>query len=172
MNHSQAIQLRLGDLLHAITKNRKMILLLTLAGLAVGVALSGLSFLRGEMTKEYLITASAVVTSETAGGSYPATGASYPRNEDITLANSLVEPVIYILQSDRALSGVISNMSLLGITPRDIAANLSIRQYNTTRIVEMSLYWRSAEEGVQILKTLTNLSKPLFQETLGIGIVF
>lgn len=169
MNNSQAIQLRLGDLLHAITKNKKMILLLTLAGLVVGVALSGLSFLRGEMTKEYLITASAVVTSENAGGNYPASGAGYPRNEDVTLANTLVEPVIYILQSDRALSRVITNMGLLGITPKDIASNLTLRQYNTTRIIEMSLYWRSAEEGVQILRTLTNQSRSLFQETLGIG---
>ena len=103
MNNTQSIQLRLGDLLHAMLKNKRMILLLTVAGLVVGIALSGLSFLRGEMTKEYLITASVVVTSENAGGVYPATNASYPRNEDITLANSLVEPVIYILQSDKAL---------------------------------------------------------------------
>ena len=169
VNNSQSIQLRLGDLLHAIAKNKRMILLLTLAGLVVGVALSGLSFLRGEMTKEYLITASAVVTSENAGGNYPATNAAYPRNEDITLANSLVEPMIYILQSDRALSQVIEQMGLLGITPKDIASNLTLRQYNTTRIIEMSLYWRSAEEGVRILETLTAISRPLFQQTLGIG---
>lgn len=169
MNNTQSIQLRLGDLLHAMLKNKRMILLLTVAGLIVGMALSGLSFLRGEMTKEYLITASVVVTSENAGGNYPATNASYPRNEDITLANTLVEPVIYILQSDKALNQVISQMGLLGITPKDIANNLTLRQYNTTRIIEMSLYWRSAEEGVRILETLSRISRPLFQETLGIG---
>ena len=164
VNNTQSIQLRLGDLLYAMLKNKRMILLLTAAGLVVGMALSGLSFLRGEMTKEYLITASVVVTSENAGGTYPASNASYPRNEDITLANTLVEPVIYILQSDKAL-----DQGLLGITPKDIANNLTLRQYNATRIIEMSLYWRSAEEGVRILETLERISRPLFQETLGIG---
>lgn len=168
MNNS-AIQLRLGDLLHAIIKNRKMIMLMTLAGLLIGITLSALSFLRGEMSKEYLITASAVVTSENGGGIYPASNASYPRNEDMTLANGLVESAIYLLQSDRSLNQLIEDMNLLGITPKDISGNLSLKQYGTTRIIEMSLYWRSAEEGVQILQTLSENAKALFQETLGIG---
>lgn len=168
MNNS-AIQLRLGDLLHAIIKNKKMILLMTLAGLLIGITLSALSFLRGEMSKEYLITASVVVTSENSSGVYPASNASYPRNEDITIANGLVESAIYLLQSDKSLNRLIEDMNLLGITPKDISGNLTLKQYGTTRIVEMSLYWRSAEEGVQILTTLANNAKALFQETLGIG---
>lgn len=168
MNNS-AIQLRLGDLLHAIIKNRKMIVLMTVAGLLIGITLSALSFLRGEMSKEYLITASAVVTSENSGGVYPASNASYPREEDIDIAAELVESAIYILQSDRSLNRLIEDMNLLGITPKDISSNLSIKQYSTTRIVEMSLYWRSAEEGVQILQTLSENARGLFQETLGIG---
>ncbi len=168
MNNS-AIQLRLGDLLHAIIKNRKMILLMTLAGLLIGITLSALSFLRGEMSKEYLITASAVVTSENSGGTYPASNASYPRNEDITMANNLVESAIYLLQSDKSLNKLIEDMNLLGITPKDISGNLSLKQVGTTRIIELSLYWRSAEEGVQILQTLAENAKALFLETLGIG---
>ncbi|MBQ8555343.1 MAG: AAA family ATPase [Clostridia bacterium] len=169
MNSSSSIQLRLGDLLHAIAKNKKMILMMTIAGLVIGIALSALSFLRGEMAKQYLITASAVITSENGGGNYPASNASYPRNEDITIANNMVDSAIYVLQSDLSLNTLITQMDLIGITPKDISNNLALKQYGTTRIIEMSLYWRSAEEGVKILQTLTAQAKELFQETLGIG---
>ena len=37
-----------------------------------------------------------------------------------------------------------------GISETDIYNNLVLTQYNETQIIEMSLYWRSAEEGVQI----------------------
>lgn len=168
MNNS-SIQLRVGDLLHAIIKNRRMILLTTLAGLLIGVTLSALSFMRGEMSKQYLITASAVVNAENGGGNYPASNNVYPRNEDMTMANGLVESAIYLLQSDRALNQLIDDMNLLGITPKDISSNLTLKQYGTTRIIEMSLYWRSAEEGVRILDTLAANARNLFQETLGIG---
>lgn len=168
MNNS-AIQLRLGDLLHAIIKNKRMIVMMALMGLIIGITLSALSFMRGEMSKQYLITASAVVNAENGGGVYPASNASYPRNEDITIANGLVESAIYLLQSDKSLNTLIEDMNLLGITPRDIGSNLSLKQVGTTRIIEMSLYWRSAEEGVQILTTLAKNAKALFQETLGIG---
>ncbi len=169
MNNGGSIRLRVGDLVHAIVKNKKMIITLTILGLVIGIALSGLSYLRGELSKQYLITASVVVASANSDGTYPASNTWYPRNEDVTMANNMVESAIYVLESDKTLNAVIEKNGLLGITAKDVASNLSLRRYNTTQIIEISLYWRSADEGVGILQTLTTEGRNVLQETLDIG---
>ena len=52
------IHIRVGDILYGIMKHRVLIMALTAAGLMIGMVLSGISYLRGEMSKEYLITSS------------------------------------------------------------------------------------------------------------------
>ncbi|MDO5435325.1 MAG: AAA family ATPase [Clostridia bacterium] len=169
MSENSSIRLRLGDLIHAVIKNKKMILLLTLAGLLIGVVMSGLSFLRGELAKQYLITASAAVNNLTESGRYPTTGADYPRNEDMTMATGMVDSVIYVLKSDRNLSRVIEKTGLLGITNTNISSNLTLTQYESTRIIEASLYWRSADEGAEILTTVFTEGNQVLRDVLGTG---
>ncbi len=47
------IHIRVGDILYGIMKHRVLIMALTAAGLMIGMVLSGISYLRGEMSKEY-----------------------------------------------------------------------------------------------------------------------
>ena len=54
--------LRLTDMLYAIRKRLGLILVCALVGLAVGVLLSVVSYMRGEMSKQYAITSAIAVT--------------------------------------------------------------------------------------------------------------
>ena len=57
-------EIRVSDILYGIIKHRILIIALTLAGLLVGIALSGISYLRGEMNRQYIITSSFSVNTQ------------------------------------------------------------------------------------------------------------
>lgn len=166
--NNDAMQLRLSDVLHAILKNRMLILALTLVGLGVGIVLSIVSYTRGEISKEYAVTTSIAVTSVTEDGLFT-TKSSNPGSSDVHLAEDMVDAVIYVLKSDRLLGRAIDRMGLIGISISDITSHLSLKQYNETQIIEMTLFWRSAEEGVQILNAINQAAPQVLIQTLKIG---
>ncbi len=168
MKNNDLITLRIGDILHSIYKHKILIGALTLVGLIIGILLSMISYMRGEMTKEYAITSSFAVTSITEDGLF-STQSTNPSGADIYLAESMVDSVIYVIRSDRTLNAAIDYLGLIGVTSREISANLTLKQYNDTQIVEMTLYWRSAEEGVQILNAINKVSPAILIDTLKIG---
>ena len=152
------LNLRLGDFLHALIKNWGLICGTTAAGLAIGILLSMVSYMQGEMSKEYIITSAIAVTSQTADGSFTSQTSS-PDSTDIYLAENMVDSVIYVLKSDRTLKAAVQNIKLVGIAEADIYDNLVLTQYRDTQIIEMSLYWRSAEEGVEILNAINEVAR-------------
>lgn len=162
------VQIRISDLLHAVFKRRYLILAFTAVGLVIGVLLSIVSYMRGEMAKEYAITSSFAVTSVTEDGLFT-TKTNNPNSNDIYLAENMVDSVIYVMRSDRVLNAAIGKLNLVGVSVRDISGNLSMKQYNETQIVEMTLYWRSADEGVQILNAINAVAPDILIETLKIG---
>lgn len=164
------LNLRLGDFLHALIKNWGLICGTTAAGLAIGILLSMVSYMQGEMSKEYIITSAIAVTSQTADGSFTSQTSS-PDSTDIYLAENMVDSVIYVLKSDRTLKAAVQNIKLVGIAEADIYDNLVLTQYRDTQIIEMSLYWRSAEEGVEILNAINEVAPDILIETLKIGSV-
>lgn len=165
---NETIQIRVSDLVHAVMKRRILILVLTIIGLAVGILLSVVSYMRGEMSKEYAVTTSFAVVSTTQDGLFT-TKTSNPGSTDIYLAENMVDSVIYVMKSDRTLSAAIDRLDLIGISANDIARNLTLRQYNATQIVEMTLLWRSAEEGVQIMSAINAVAPSILISTLKIG---
>ena len=58
MKNNDGIHIRVADIIYGVIKHRFLIIVLTAAGLLTGVVLSGISYLRGEMSREYLITSS------------------------------------------------------------------------------------------------------------------
>ena len=62
-SNNSSDEIRLTDLFHVLLKNRLLIILLTVLGLIVGVVLSMVSYLRGEMSREYAVTSAIAVTS-------------------------------------------------------------------------------------------------------------
>lgn len=166
--NNDLMKIRLSDVLHAIIKWRIMIGILTLAGLVIGILLSAVSYLRGEMLKEYAISSSFAVTSVTEDGLFSSRTAN-PNSTDIYLAENMVDSVIYVIKSDKTLNAAIEWLNLVGISAREISKNLTLKQYNKTQIVEMTLYWRSAEEGIQILNAINHVSPGILIKTLKIG---
>lgn len=161
-------QLRVSDILYAVRKHVKMIVLFTAVGMAMGIVLSVISFMRGEMSKQYAITSSIAVTSQNKNGLFT-TESNDPNSSDIHLAEDMVDSVIYVLKSDTTLNAAVERLDLLGVTTKDIAKNLELSQYNGTQIIEVTLYWRSAQEGVEILNAINEVSPKILIETLKIG---
>ena len=160
--------LRLSDLLYAVRKRMALILVCALVGLVVGVLLSVVSYMRGEMAKQYAITSAIAVTSQDKNGLFTAQS-SNPNSTDIYLAENMVDSVIYVMKSDQTLNAAIDRLGLLGITAKDIYRNLNMSQYNETQIIEMTLYWRSAQEGVEILTAINDVAADILVKTLKIG---
>ena len=161
-------QLRVSDLLYVVKKRLVLIVICAMIGLIVGIALSVVSYLRGEMSKQYAITSAIAVTSQDKNGLFTAQS-NNPNSTDIYLAENMVDSVIYVMKSDQTLNAAIERLSLLGISTKDISRNLSLNQYNDTQIIEMTLYWRSASEGVEILKAINAVSPGILVNTLKIG---
>ncbi|MDO4305302.1 MAG: AAA family ATPase [Eubacteriales bacterium] len=167
---NNGIHIRIGDVLYGIIKHRILITALTAAGLLIGIVLSGISYLRGEMSKEYIITSSFSVNTQTHSGLFTS-GYDFPNYNDINMAEDMVDAVAYVLKSDKMLKEIIDSLGLLGVTTKDIADNLSLTQYNETQIIEMSLYWRSSKEGITILSEINSTAPEILMETLSIGSV-
>lgn len=163
-----ARRLRISDLLFAVRKRMILIIICTAVGLVLGVVMGLVSYLRGEMSKQYLITTSIAVTSVNANGLF--TSNSYnPGSTDIHLAMDMVEAVIYVIRSDRTLNAAVERLNLIGISTKDIYNNLRVSQYGDTQIVELSLYWRSAQEGISILTAINQVVPDILISTLKIG---
>lgn len=162
------MQLRLSDVIYAIIKRRMLIIILTAAGLVVGIILSIISYARGEISKEYVITSSIAVISRTEDGLFSSHNPN-PDSTDIYLAQNMVDSVMYVMKSDKLINTAINRMGLIGITVNDIVNNLHMSQYNETQIIELTLYWRNAEEGVQILNAINSVSSSVLVDTLKIG---
>lgn len=160
--------LRLTDLLYVVHKRRILIVLCAVIGLVVGAALSVVPNLRGEMSKRYAITSSIAVTSQDQNGLFTAQSNS-PNSNDIYLAENMVDAVIYVMKSERTLTAAIDRLELPGVTTKDISRSLSMTQYNDTQIIEVTLYWRSAHEGVEILKAMNAVAPDILVSTLKIG---
>ena len=160
--------IRLNDVVHALVKNWLLICITTAIGLGLGIVLSVVSYMRGEMSKEYIVTSSIAVVSRTTTGNY-SSDHTYPNSTDYQLSEDMVDAVIYVLKSDKAIRAAIQELDLVGISETDIYNNLVLTQYKETQIIEMSLYWRSAEEGVQILNAINDVASDVLLETLQVG---
>lgn len=161
-------QLRLMDFLFAVRKRAALIAICAAVGLVVGIALSIVSYMRGEMSKQYAITSAIAVTSQDKNGLFTAQS-NNPNSTDIYLAENMVDSVIYVMKSDQTLNAAINRLELLGITAKDIYRNLTMTQYNETQIIEITLYWRSAQEGVEILTAINDVAADILVKTLKIG---
>ena len=161
-------RMRVSDAVLCIRKRIFLIFLCSLVGLGIGIVLSIVSYMRGEMSKQYAISTTMGITTQNTGGMFM-THSADPDASDIHLAQDMVDSVVYVIKSDKMLNKVIDNTDLLGVSTRDIANNLSLGKVSDTNIIEITLYWRSAQEGVQILEALNKVAPSVLIETLKIG---
>lgn len=156
------------DIAKYLVKYARLIAMTTAAGLIIGIIFSVASFMQGEMSKQYIIKTSIAVTSQTEDGLFTSHSTN-PNSTDIHLAEDMVDSVIFVIRSDRTLEKAVDQLQLIGITAKDIYDNLKITQYNKTQIIELSLYWRNAEEGIRILQAINDVSPRVLMDILKIG---
>ncbi len=161
-------QIRISDFIYAFRKHHILIVICTIIGLIVGIALSVVSYMRGEMAKRYAITSSIAVTSQNENGLFTSSS-NNPGERDVYLAEEMVDSVIYVMKSDKMLNAAIEHLNLIGVSTKDVYDNLDMKQYNETQIIEITLYWRSAQEGVEILNAIAAVSQDILIDTLKIG---
>lgn len=161
-------EFRISNIFYYLLIGRRLIIVFAAIGLIVGIILSGISYLRGEISKEYRISSSIAIIAQTSSGTYASTR-NDPDPEDVRLAQEITDSAIYVLKSERTLKAAMKYAGLNGVTMKDIQSNLSLSQYNETQIIEMTLDWRSSAEGVRILEAINAVSGEILLETLKIG---
>lgn len=163
-------QLRFSDIIYGMRRHTVMIILCTVIGMALGIVLSFISYARGEMSKQYAIKTSINIITQNKSGKF-VSDSEFPDSSDFHLAMDMVDSVIYVMQSDRMLNAVVERLDILGIGPKDISNNLNMTQYKETQIIEITLYWRNAQEGIEILEALNTVAPGILIDTLKIGSV-
>jgi len=162
------LQIRMSDIVFAVKKHLILVIVCMGIGLVAGVCLSVVSYMKGEINKQYAITTDIAVTSQNANGLFTAQS-NNPDSADIYLAEEMVDSVIFVLKSDRTLNEAVKKLDLLGVSTKDIANNLSMTRYNETQVIQITLYWRSAQEGVEILTAINEVAPQVLIDTLKIG---
>lgn len=163
-------ELDLLEVLYVLLKHRRRICVCAAVGLVIGIILSAVSYVRGEMSTEYAISSAIAVSSQTEGGLFAGRGDD-PTKDDIYLAENMVDSVIYLLRSDKLLNAAVEHAGLEGISTQKIASKLKMEQYNGTQIIELTLRWKDAEEGEVILAAINAVAPAVLIDTLKIGSV-
>lgn len=160
--------LKKSDIFYHIVKSWRIILLFMIAGLAIGITVIGFGYVRGEMAKEYRITASVVVTSTNSSGRY-SLNAKEPNKGDVDFERYLSETATYIIKSYKNMQAVVDELKLQGASAGDISRNLGISRYNETEILELTLLWRTEREGRDIMEQIIKTTGKTMQQTMKIG---
>ncbi len=163
--------LRKSDILYHIIKGWRIILLFTLIGIIVGVALIAVSYIRGEVAREYKVTSSIAVV----GNRYPdvditklAPDQVFMKN-DVTMARLMTDTAMYLVKSRKNMDAVAEKLNLRGVTANDISHNLTLSRVGETEVIELTLLWRSEKEGLMIMDAIDEVSSTTLKKSLKIG---
>ena len=165
---NSGIQLRVSDLVYGIKKRWKMIVAFMILGAILGAIGSGIFYFRGTMSRNYRIQASAAFITKNANKQF-AKSTDTPEYDDVRMSVDMMETVKYVLTSERLMKETLNTMRLVGVKPSDIKNNLEIVQQGESPVVEITLKWRSADEGKKILTSLLASSSKVLQTVLGTG---
>ena len=168
MNKKKNTVFKKSDIFYHIVKGWRLIIITTLVGLVAGVSIIGFGYVRGEMTREYRITASVAVVAVNSLGRY-SENSKEPYKADIDFARGFTDSAIYIIKSQRNMEAVVDELGLQNVSASDIAHNLSVSRYNDTEIIELTLLWRTEKEGLEIMDAITKVSHKTMIATEKIG---
>lgn len=168
MNNS-GVQIRIGDLLYAMGKRWRLMLALTILGMGTGAAMAAISYLRGS-SRNYEIACSFAVTAQVMNGNFTSNNETITTG-DFYLAEDMVDAVGYVMKSERVLTEAISAAGIRDASPRDVARSMTLSRYNDTQIIEVTLDWKNAEEGVSLMAAVLEVSRTVLPETLKVGSV-
>lgn len=161
------IRIRVSDIVFALKKHWKLIVVATVAGTLFGLILTAMNYVQSSLVI-YKINGSFAVSAQNEMGYFTGNGTT-ATSADFTLAENMVPAIRYVLNSRKVISEVIEAERLIGVKPSDISANLSLTQYAETQIIEMSLIWRDPEEGIAIWNSIVNEGNRYIPKTLQLG---
>lgn len=161
------IKIRVSDIIFALKKHWKLIVVATVAGTLFGLMLTAMNYVQSSLVI-YKINGSFAVSARNEMGFFTGNGTS-ATSADYMLAEDMVPAIRYVLNSRKVIGMVIEDEKLIGVKPSDISANLSLSQYGETQIIEMSLIWRSPEEGVAIWNSIVNAGNRVIPKALQLG---
>ena len=161
------IKIRVSDIIFALKKHWKLIVVATVAGTLFGLMLTAMNYVQSSLVI-YKINGSFAVSARNEMGFFTGNGTS-ATSADFMLAEDMVPAIRYVLNSRKVIGMVIEDEKLIGVKPSDISANLSLSQYGETQIIDMSLIWRSPEEGIAIWNSIVNAGNRVIPKTLQLG---
>lgn len=161
------IKIRVSDIIFALRKHWKLIVVATVAGTLFGLMLTAMNYVQSSLVI-YKINGSFAVSAKNEMGFFTGNGTS-ATSADFMLAEDMVPAIRYVLNSRKVIGMVIEDEKLIGVKPSDISSNLSLSQYGETQIIDMSLIWRSPEEGVAIWNSIVNAGNRVIPKALQLG---
>lgn len=165
---SGGVQIRVRDMLFVLQKRWKMILSLTLVGLAFGVVLFAMTYVRDSI-RSYEVSGSFAISTQNHSDGVYINGSQIASNNDFHLAEDMVDAVVYVLRSNLVLEQVIQQQGLLGTTVDELKSNLTVSQYQATQILEMHFTWRTAEEAESIWQAIIDVANQNIPTALQMG---
>ena len=124
---SGGVQIRVRDMLFVLQKRWKMILSLTLVGLAFGVVLFAMTYVQDSI-RSYEVSGSFAISTRNHSDGVYINGSQVADNNDFHLAEDMVDAVVYVLRSNLVLEQVIQQQGLLGTTVDELKSNLTVSQ--------------------------------------------
>ena len=165
---SGGVQIRVRDMLFVLQKRWKMILSLTLVGLAFGVVLFAMTYVQDSI-RSYEVSGSFAISTRNHSDGVYINGSQVADNNDFHLAEDMVDAVVYVLRSNLVLEQVIQQQGLLGTTVDELKSNLTVSQYQATQILEMHFIWRTAEEAESIWQAIIDVANQNIPTALQLG---
>lgn len=157
-----------SDIIYHVLKGWRVVLLFTLAGLIAGIGLIGAGYIRGEISREYRITSSVAIVALNKDDQFTSRS-NNPFKSDVDIARNITETALYIIKSQSNTQKVIDKLNLKNVSANTISNNLSLKRFEDTEIIELTLLWRSEREGLEIMKTLNQVSDSALLDILKIG---
>lgn len=164
---SGSIQIRVSDMIFVLKKRWKMVLSLTTIGLFFGLLLLAMTAIQNSQ-QSYAASGSFAISTQNAEGVY-INGAQIANNNDFHLAEDMSDAVRYVVCSNRVLNEVIAQQGLLGISPEDLRAHISLSQYQATQIMELRVTWGNEESAVNIWHAIVNAASNMLPGALQVG---
>lgn len=163
------IQIRIGDLLYAVIKRWKMVFALTIIGFVFGIAMNGIAYIQGG-NMNYEISCSVAVSPQSSSGNF--TGNSdYLNPNDFYLSQDMTDAAVFVMESDHVLNLALEAVGVTSVSAEELKKELKIERYNETQILQISLYWKTAEQGVELMNAILDSARKTMLEALTIGAV-
>ena len=161
------IKIRVSDIIFALKKHWKLIVATTVAGLIFGLVLTAMSYMQSTLVT-YKINGSFAISSLNEKGFYVGT-AGAATNVDYSLVEKMADAVMYVINSRPVVNAAIENEKLIGVDLSDLQRSLSLSRYGETQIIEMTLVWRSADEGIEIWNAIITAANRYIPKALMLG---